>query len=260
MAKNILSCRLGSYGAFAMHSYEHLAEIGVHYIETGVPQGAEAIDMLKDILGEFKIQVASFQVTFDPLGKDFQKQIDEAIAACTAFGTKVIFTSIKGDKGGAKKNAKLFAQLRVLGDQVKAKEITVCLETHPELVLNGKVGKETMEAINNEGIRINFDTANMYYYNKGIDSSVELDHVIKYVGSVHLKETDGMFHSWCFPALGDKRGIVKFPAIVKKLNDAGFFGPWTMEIEGVKGEEQTLALAKKNVADSVTYMRKIGDF
>jgi inosose dehydratase len=136
----------------------------------------------------------------------------------------------------------------------------VCLETHPELVLNGKVGKASMEDINHEAIRINFDTANMYYYNKGIDSSVELDHVIKYVGSVHLKETDGKFHSWCFPALGDKRGVVKFPAIVKKLNDAGFFGPWTMEIEGVKGEGQTLDLAKKRVADSVAYMRSIGDF
>ncbi|MEX2726482.1 MAG: sugar phosphate isomerase/epimerase family protein [Candidatus Sigynarchaeum springense] len=260
MPKNILSCRVGSYGPFAMHAYEHLAEIGVHFIETGLPQGSEAIELLKDMLGEFKIQVASFQVGFDPLGKDFQKQIDEAIAACDAFGTKVIFTSIKGEKGGAKKNEKLFAQLRVLGDQVKPKGIKVCLETHPELVLNGKVGKATMEAINHDAIRMNFDTANMYYYNKGIDSSVELDHLIKYVGSVHLKETDGKFHSWCFPALGDKRGVVKFPVIVKKLNDAGFFGPWTMEIEGVKGEKLTLELAKKRVADSVAYLRTIGDF
>jgi sugar phosphate isomerase/epimerase len=260
MAKNMLSCRLGSYGPFAMHAYEHLAEIGVHYIETQAPQGAEAVELLKDILGEFKIQVASFQAGFDPLGKDFQKEIDDALAACASFGTKVIFTSIKGDKGGAKKNAKLFAQLRVLGDQAKAKGIAVCLETHPELVLNGKTGKETMAAINHDAIRINFDTANMYYYNKGIDSSVELDHLINHVGAVHLKETDGKFHSWCFPALGDKRGVVKFPAIVKKLNDAGFFGPWTMEIEGVKGEEQTLDLAKKRVADSVAYMRGIGDF
>ncbi len=225
-----------------------------------LPQGNEAIENLEDILSEFSIQVASFQAEFNPLGKDFQKEIDDAIAACTVFGTKVIFTSIKGEKGGAKKNAQLFAQLRALGDQVKANGIKVCLETHPELVLNGKVGKETMEAINHEAIRINFDTANMYYYNKGIDSSIELDHVIKYVGSVHLKETDGKFHSWCFPALGDKRGVVKFPAIVKKLNDAGFFGPWTMEIEGVKGEEQTLDLAKKRVADSVAFMRSIGDF
>jgi sugar phosphate isomerase/epimerase len=128
-----------------LHAYPHLAEIGVKYIETQLPQGNEAIEMLKDILGEFKIQVASFQASFDPLGKDFQKQIDEAIAACTSFGTKVIFTSIKGDKGGAKKNTKLFAQLRVLGDQVKAKGIKVCLETHPELVLNGKVGKPSQK-------------------------------------------------------------------------------------------------------------------
>ncbi len=70
MAKNLLSCRLGSYGQFAMHAYPHLAEIGVRYIEAQPPQGNEAIEMFKDILGEFNIQVASFEFHFDPLGND----------------------------------------------------------------------------------------------------------------------------------------------------------------------------------------------
>nr|MDO8115146.1 sugar phosphate isomerase/epimerase [Candidatus Sigynarchaeota archaeon] len=260
MAKNMLSCRIGSYGPFELHSFEHLAGIGVKYLEYPLPSSDKAAEMLKDLLQEFDLKIGSFQANFDPLeDKKFDDQVQQAIDMAGQFDVKVLFTSIKGDTN-FKKNERLFARLRVLGDRVKEKGIKVCLETHPELVLNGKVGKKTMEAINHEAIRINFDTANMYYYNKAIDSSKELEHIINYVGSVHLKDTDGKYHSWCFPALG--KGIVKFPEILKRLNSASvnFFGPFTMEIEGIRGETLTLELAKQRVEDSVKYLKSIADF
>lgn len=254
----MLSCRMGSYGPFELHAFEHLSGIGVKFLEYPLPTSDKAAEVLDDLLQEFDLKIGSFHADFDPLdARKFETQSQLAIDMATKFNVQVLFTSIKGN-ANMKNNKKLFEQLRVLGDRVQEKSIKVCLETHPELVKNGKVGKQTMEAINNEGIRINFDTANMYYYNKGIDSAKELDHVINYVGSVHLKDTDGKYKSWCFPALGE--GVVKFPEIIKKLNDHGFFGPWTMEIEGKKGETLTLELAKKRVEDSVTYLRSIADF
>ena len=257
MPTNILSCRIGSYGPFELHAFEHLASIGVKFMEYPLPTTETTAEILADLLQEFDLKIASFHTNFDPLEKNFDDQCQLAIDMASRFGTTVLFTSIKGEDN-VKKNAKLFSQLRVLGDRVQEKGIKVCLETHPELVKNGKVGKQTMETINHEAIRINFDTANMYYYNKGIDSSKELDFVIDYVGSVHLKDTDGKYQSWCFPALGE--GVVKFPEIITKLNDHGFVGPWTMEIEGKKGETLTMELAKKRVEDSVTYLRSIADF
>ncbi len=272
MKENILACRIGSYGPFSLHSYEHLAEIGVKYIERSIPTSPDEIEMLKDILQEFKLEVSSFQVSFEPLNeKLFDSQVDAVLQANKEFGTSVMFTSLKVPEsssigrilGSRKQGAdtprkKIFSQLRRMGDQIAPKKMRVCLETHPNLVTNGRVGKETMEEINHENIRINFDTANMYYYNKGIDVLAELDLVLPYVGSVHLKETNGKFKTWFFPALGE--GIVNFPKVVEKLSGAGFHGPYTLEIEGVKGDTLTIDLVKGRVKKSVEYMKAIPGF
>jgi sugar phosphate isomerase/epimerase len=254
MVENILSCRPSSYGAFALQGLEHLPEIGVHYIERGLPGKSDNIELIKGMLEDLDLHVASFDAGFDPLGKNFTEQIDQAIAACDEFDTKVIFTSIKGDKS-PKKNAKLFEQLRVLGDRVQEHGIRVCLETHPNLVPNGTTGKATMEGIHHDSIRINYDTANMYYYNKNIDPVKELDLIANYVGSVHLKDTDGKFHTWCFPTLGE--GVVKFTDVVSKLNAVDFHGPYTMEIEGVRGEHLDLEQTKARMKKSVEFIQAI---
>jgi sugar phosphate isomerase/epimerase len=237
-----------------MQGLEHLSEIGVHYIERGLPGKNDNIELIKGMLENFDLHVASFEAKFDPLGKNFTGQIDQAIAACNEFGTNVIFTSIKGGKD-PKKNEKLFAQLRVLGDRMQEHGIRVCLETHPNLVLNGKVGKASMEGIHHGSIRINYDTANMYYYNKNIDPVKELDLILNYVGSVHLKDTDGKFHTWCFPTLGE--GIVQFGEVVKKLDSVDFHGPYTMEIEGVRGEHLDLEQTKARMKKSVEFIQAV---
>jgi sugar phosphate isomerase/epimerase len=105
-------------------------------------------------------------------------------------------------------------------------------------------------------VRVNFDTANVYYYNRDVDAVTELKKLIEYVASVHLKETNGQYETWHFPALG--KGVVDFPEIFRLLNARGFYGPFTMELEGIKGEEWDEAATIQCVADSVAYLRRIG--
>ena len=68
-----------------------------------------------------------------------------------------------------------------------------------------------MKGVNHPNVRINFDTGNIYFYNQNTDVVAELRKIIDYVASVHLKETDGGYESWNFPALG--KGVVDFPAV-----------------------------------------------
>lgn len=255
MVSNMLSCRIGSYGKFALYSYEHLSEIGVRNIECPIPKGRAEKENLREILEDFDLNVASFQVNFDPLKANiFSDQVDHVVDTAGYFNTKVIFSSIKAPDW-EKRREKLFSQLRILGDTFQQNGLRLCMETHPNLVTNGTVGRQTMEEINHPAIKINFDTANMYYYNEDIDLLEELDMILDWVGSVHLKDTSGEFKTWNFPTLGV--GIVDFKAVVDKLTGIGFKGPYTMEIEGIKGEELDLNQTKKRISNSVAYINPI---
>jgi len=91
---------------------------------------------------------------------------------------------------------------------------------------------------------------------QGIDGIEELKKVLEYVEGVHLKDTDGGYKSWHFPALG--QGIVDFPTVFRLLNERGMCGPFTIEIEGIGGEETTPELVSQRMSRSAQYLRDIG--
>jgi len=113
-----------------------------------------------------------------------------------------------------------------------------------------------MKAVNHPNVRINFDTANIYFYNRNRTAVGELAKVIDYVASVHLKDTPGGFEEWTFPVLGT--GVVDFPAVFKMLGSRGFVGPYTMELEGTQGVQRNEAEQLAYIADSAAYLRTIG--
>lgn len=107
-------------------------------------------------------------------------------------------------------------------------------------------------------MRINFDTANIYFYNEGVTSAGELQKVLPWVEGVHLKDTMGGLKEHNFSPLG--RGRVDFPAVVRMLNDRAFFGPFTMELEGKARVGLTREQTLQQVEDSVRYLRSTGLF
>ena len=146
--------------------------------------------------------------------------------------------------------------MRQIGENAAPLGIKVCLETHLDLAHNGEIALETMGGINHPNICINFDTGNVYYYNHNVTADGELMKIIDHVGSVHLKETNGEYRTWNFPALGE--GVVDFKAVFQILNDVGFNGPFTMELEGIEGEEIDEAAVQARVANSVAHLKSIG--
>ena len=108
-------------------------------------------------------------------------------------------------------------------------------------------GREQFHVQNYEPPTENFIEINTT--NTTVEECVEK--IIKYVGSVHLKDTDGKPKSFDFPPLGD--GVVDFPGVFRLLNEAGFYGPWTFELEATGADDMPKALEK-----SVNYLKKMG--
>jgi L-ribulose-5-phosphate 3-epimerase len=93
---------------------------------------------------------------------------------------------------------------------------------------SGAVTLPLIEKIGRDSIKINYDTANVVYYS-GDDAVDDLPRVVDEVVHVHLKDTSGGKGVWDFGAIGS--GRVDFGGVVRILEDAGYEGPYSVELE-----------------------------
>jgi len=254
MPKNLIACRTGSFAAFHAEAFEHLEKIGLPNVEIGVPPEKEWPE-LKAKLARHKMNVTSVGGGVDFSKPESIASFDLLARGAKAFGAPIIFLSVKS---GGKPLPECYAGLRKLGDLAKTNGATIALETHPDLVTNGDIAAQTMKGTAHPNVKINYDSANLYYYNKGVDGIEELKKFLPWMGAVHLKESNGKLETWYFPGLHEGDGIVNFPEIFRLFNAAGFYGPFTMEIEGIEGEKLTREQAVARVANSVAYLKSIG--
>ena len=250
--KNIIACNLGSYRQFGANAYTHLAEIGLTNVEIGVPAD-DAVDKLQSDLKTHGLTATSLlgrcDVQSETVVADFQRTLNIA----NEMDVKVIFVSVHA---GETDKSVVYERLRAIGENAEPLDVRVCLETHPDMAHNGDIALETMKGVNHPNIRINFDTGNVYYYNHDVNAVAEVEKIIDYVGAVHLKDTNGGYRTWHFPTLGE--GVVDYKAVFQTLNDAGFYGPFTMELEGIEGENLDEAGVQARVAGSLQHLKDIG--
>lgn len=249
---NIIACNLGSYRQFREIAYSHLAEIGLTQVEIGAPS-ADSVDAVRAELNAHGLTATSLlgscDVQSETVVEDFQTTLDIA----DKMDVKIIFVSVHA--GDADRNT-VYDRLRAIGEHAAPLGVKVCLETHPDMAHNGDIALETMNAVAHPNICVNFDTGNVYYYNHNVTAVAEVQKILAHVGAVHLKDTNGGYRTWHFPTLGE--GVVDFKTVFQTLNDVGFYGPFTMELEGIEGENLDEASVKARVADSLQYLKDIG--
>lgn len=250
--KNVLACNLGSYGRYREKAWEHLPTLGITAVELGMPQPSE-VPALKRRLADHGLRATTLMAAC-PIGEEtVVDQFAQSLDIAAEMGVKVIFTSVHA---GEVPLETVYQRLRAIGDRAAPLGIHVAMETHPDLCHNGDVARQTMAGVNHPHIGINFDTANIYYYNHNIDGVVEFQKIVQHVKSVHLKDTNGGYRTWYFPTLG--QGIVDFASIFRIANEAGMYGPFTLEMEGIEGENLTEEQTLARLAESVAYLRGLG--
>lgn len=252
MSKCIIACRIQSYGPFEQVAYGHLAGLGIRFVEIPVPAPA-AVAATRAALDRFGLSASSLHAQADVRRGDFVEHLAAQTPVFEALGTRIVFVSLKAEETP---RDVVHERLRRAGDMLARKGLTLAIETHPDLAANADEALATLEAVSHPHIRLNFDTANIYFYNRDVDGIAELRRVAGYVAAVHLKDTDGGYRKWHFPALG--RGVVRFPEVFRILDAAGFSGPYTLEIEGFEGEAKTERLVCDRIAESAGYLRGLG--
>jgi len=254
MGKNIIACRWRSYAPFEALAFKHLAGLGVRHVEIKLPDQDE-VDGVKAELERYGLTASTLHGDCDIRRADIAERIERQMPILAALGTRLLFVSVRADETPLET---AYARLRAAGEVAAAGGVTIVMETHPDLASNVEVTLATMEAVDHPNVRVNYDTANVYFYNHNVDSVEQLRPIVPYVAAVHLKDTGGGYREWNFPALG--RGVVDFAGVFKVLDEAGFDGPCTLELEGVEGEIKTERLVCDRVAESLGYLRGLGRF
>ena len=255
MPENILSCRPESFGKAKHRAYEEMQRIGIKYVEASIGHPSRMIAE-KEKYEAFGLQAATISGKINIQSQSCAQEFEPWALACQVAGAKHMFVSVHA---GELDRRIAYTRLYECGEIAQQYDVTICMETHPDLITNMDVALETMKEVDHPNVRVNFDTANIYYYNEGIDGYEELKKILDYVGAMHLKETNGAFKTWYFPTFGDEQGIVKWKDAFDLLNnEIEFFGPFTMEIEGCKDEQFEEEDHIKRVEDSVIHLRSLG--
>lgn len=252
MSTSVIACRVPSYAPFETIAYEHLAGLGLRHVEILLP-AMDDVAATRVLLLRHGLSASSLHGTCDVSLPDVRARVAAQMPVCAALDAKILFVSVKA---GETPKTTVYERLHAAGEVAAEHGVTIVLETHPDLVTNAAEALATMRGVNHPHVRINYDTANIFFYNHQVDGVAELQQIVEYVGAVHLKETNGGYRSWHFPALG--RGVVRFRETFQVLDDAGFTGPCTLEIEGIEGETKTERLVCDRIAESVGYLRGLG--
>ncbi len=249
-----LATRFRSYGDYAESAWEHMPRIGLKHTFLAIPEACE-VDATIARLQEHGLTPVVIRGNAELSEESFVEDITAQLAICEKMGVKYMFLSAKRKETPMEV---AYQRLRGAGDAAKKHGVIVALETHPDLGTNGDVQVETMKAVNHPNIRVNFDTANVTYYNKNTTALKELEKSIEYVATIEFKDHSEEFETWDFPVVG--QGKVDFEAIVALLRKHDYAGPVTIEFEGTEGIKLNEEKTKLAIAESVAYVRSLASF
>lgn len=252
--RDLVAARPGCFDPYKEEAFALMAECGIRHVELESTPTREEWRGIEKELSRYNITVSSISahVRFDDPATI--EHMAHAIGVVKDFGAQIIFSSVQS---GGRPLEEVYAGLRRLGDRAAQRDVIVAMETHPDLVSHGKRAATTMLGVDHPNIRLNYDSANIYYHNERCNGIAEMLYFLPWLGAVHLKESNGRYHDWWFPGLHEPGGIVDFPRLFGLCHAAGFHGPFTLEIEGITGETVTREMAVERIRRSMAYLKSI---
>ena len=239
------------------------------HMEHIIPEKLEEADYirLERLLKEFDVSVQCISGHVDLIGKKStipgvtrvlgpDKALElwkRRINLAERLGAKVVNTSM-GEPETTKDYDTFYKYIRRVEDYCSKKGIKVALETHGSI--RGKELRPIMEKLNSKWIGVNYDTANVRYY-RNTQAENDIENIVDWIFSLHLKDHIGGKGDFNFPALGD--GEVHFHEIFRILSKHNWKGPMSVEIEheGLDAPKKHPKMIDKDVRRSYDFITRL---
>jgi sugar phosphate isomerase/epimerase len=239
MMKNILAGHTNSYHTYGLdESLAGIARAGYKYVELSAVRGwtehipLEAsetqLNEIKSKLDGAGLKVASLSGHSDLTTAAGVVDGKKAVDLTQKFGVTIMNTAIGGHYSEDEDKGAFMDHIHDLADYAAGRGITLALEVHGDIMGSGQLSVPLIKEINRDNVRINYDTANCIFYGNA-EPIDDLRVAIPYMAHIHLKDKIGGQGEWNFPAPGE--GRLEFSTILKILEEEGYDGPTSVEVE-----------------------------
>ena len=178
-----------------------------------------------------------------------------AIDIAAALGMKIVNT-YTGDATTEEERAAWYANMDALCDRAARHGLKIGLETDSNMLPTAKIGAAILDRIDRyDVLGFNYDPGNVVYYT-GADPQKDLAYALPHLVHVHLKDKIGGQGVFNFPPPGD--GELDLPALVAKLDAAGYRGPISAEVEFDENGWPDLDACRAAARRSVANLRRMG--
>ena len=233
--QNPLAGHTNSYHTYSFdESLRGIAAAGFKYVElSAVPGWTEhvTLDGTEDVrrkLAGHGLEAVSLSGHSDLTTREGLEHGIRAVRWAAEYGLPIMNTAVGGHASKEESEKAFLDNIGELADVAEDAGVVVALEIHGDIMASGRKTLPLLEKIGRDSVKVNYDTANVEFYSgeKAVD---DLEAIAPHLAHVHLKETTGGKGVWDFGAIGS--GSVDFARVLEILEQAGYTGPLSVELE-----------------------------
>lgn len=211
-----------------------IAETGFRHVELSAVPGwtehvtLDGVDEVKRKLDRYGLTAVSLSGHSDLTTREGLAHGVKAVRWAARYGIPIMNTAVGGHASKEESEKAFLENIGELADAADAEGVVVALEIHGDIMASGEKTLPLLEKIGRDSIKVNYDTANVEFYSGDLAVD-DLPKIAPHIVHVHLKDTTGGKGNWNFPAIGS--GTVDFARVLQILADAGYAGPYSVELE-----------------------------
>ncbi|MCC6905940.1 MAG: sugar phosphate isomerase/epimerase [Anaerolineae bacterium] len=264
--RNRLAGNTNSYHSYPLEAaLEGIAAAGYRFVELSAVRGwtehvpldvdARALGRIQRMLNRLGLIAVSLSGHSDLTTPDGLELGMVALDLCERLGIDIMNTAIGGHASQQEDEAAFLANISRLADRAAEQDILIGIEIHGEITNSARNAIPVIEQINRPNVRLNYDTANVEFY-AGISAVDDLALGIPYMVHGHLKDHIGGLRDWNFPAIGE--GQIDFARLLGLLEQGGYTGPLSVEIEFSGEPWPSLAEINRSMKSSYQHLASLG--
>jgi len=264
--QNRLGAHTGSYHHYSLATaLEGIAVAGYRYVElAAIPGVVEHVPLEADeraisrllrqlnASGLIPISLSAHSDLTTPTG---QADARRALRLCERLGIGIMNTAVGGPANEDEDEAAFLRGIHGLADEAITRQVVMGIEIHGTLTSTGQRTRRLVEQVDHPAVRINYDTANSEYF-AGVPAEADLPEALPLIVHCHLKDKIGGMREWNFPALSE--GHVNFGRLLGLFQQAGYAGPFSVEVEFQGGEGPPLEAIHRAMKQSRAHLAQFG--